>query len=415
MLAVIGFAVVLSLPMQAPEPVGHGRAEVEAVFTTALPALEQCNSHAVASIATFDVLIAASGSVSNVVHASHGESPRLDLIVPCLIERLRGLKFAPRLAAEVHVEFQLAQAATVRDMVVLTSSDPPEVQLSPAASSSVMTAVAPRLPELVDCYRTTLQTSPTVAGTLVVRQTVGADGAVVDDRIVRQPADEILHVPLTACVQRVLRGVHYATSTSTSTSEAVVPLRFIRLESPTATALHSALKVQALALWNCLHAKREFVALSFTVDSNGTPNDVSLTDAVDVACARAVVERVRWPAPAGGTVRVSAKLDAHGGGLSRGEIQAVVTGDLWRIKHCYDIELNRDHLLQGTVIAHYVIGPDGAVLDVRTLRPKPDAVELTNPRVVQCIVDVIRGHRYPQPKGGGIVNVTYPFVFAPGP
>jgi hypothetical protein len=413
MLASIVFAAVMSSAMQLPEPVGHGRAEVEAVLTANLPVLEQCNTYAVVSIATFSVSIDESGVVSNAVHALHvDESPRLGEMVPCLVERLRALRFAPRMAAELYAELQFAPAATVRGLVVLTPSVVPDVQLASSASSTVTAAVAPQMAKLVDCYRTTLHTSPSVAGSVVVRHTVGADGAVVDDAIVMtQQPDEILHMPLKACVRRVLREVTYATSTSTA--QAIVPLRFVRPHSPAISAMHDALAAQGLALWKCSQWQREPVSVAFTVDTNGTASDSSATDTVDAACVRTVVESVRWPAPGSGTVRVSAKVPLEGG-LSRQEIQRVVAADMGRIKYCYDVELNRDRLLHGTITLRYVIGPDGSVREVHTLRPtKPGAVELTNPKVVDCVLDVIRRHRYPQPKGGGLVNVTYPFVFAP--
>ena len=36
-----------------------------------------------------------------------------------------------------------------------------------------------------------------------------------------------------------------------------------------------------------------------------------------------------------------------------------------------------------------------------------------DPEVASCVADVIRGIEFPKPKGGGGVQVNYPFTFRP--
>ena len=45
---------------------------------------------------------------------------------------------------------------------------------------------------------------------------------------------------------------------------------------------------------------------------------------------------------------------------------------------------------------------------------KTNATSMNNPIVENCICQRFMRFKFPQPKGGGIVIVTYPFVFKSG-
>ncbi len=96
------------------------------------------------------------------------------------------------------------------------------------------------------------------------------------------------------------------------------------------------------------------------------------------------------------------------GGLDSALIDEVVRQNLNRFRYCYQRELQRDPALQGKVTLKWVIATDGSV---STAAVKRDT--LGNPAVSGCMLDVTRRMSFPQPKGG-IVIVSYPFLFAPG-
>jgi hypothetical protein len=415
MLAPVLLAVLLSSSPPESAPASHDRLDVEGVLSASLPTFAHCATGTVARTATFDFTITAAGTVRDVVRVSAADEPdAMSSVGPCVVERLRALTFAAGDTAHVRTVLRLTQTAAVDDLVIVTPSVSAAVRLAPAVPAEVAAAIAPHLDALEECYGNVLATSPSVAGTIIVQHTVGADGAVVDDKILptqKPDMSQILHVPLNACVRVALRRVRYPTSPAVVT----LPLLFVQPRPPPPSAMRSAFTQHLGALLRCLPARVPTATLlvAFTVDEHGAATDIVAPGSLELACAVTTVEGALWPAPSDGTVRVSAKFNAGHGGLSRAEIQRVVLTTMPRIKHCYDVELARDPTLQGTITMFYVIGADGSVVDVDTLRPtKPGAVELTNANVVACIADIIRRHRYPPPKGGGLVNVTYPFVFS---
>jgi TonB family protein len=94
------------------------------------------------------------------------------------------------------------------------------------------------------------------------------------------------------------------------------------------------------------------------------------------------------------------------GALSQDEVGRVVRAALPRVRHCYERALGPDPELTGKLAARFTIGGDGRVADA-------DADESSLPEAVdRCVVDVVRTLRFPAPRGGGVVVVRYPFVFA---
>ncbi len=91
------------------------------------------------------------------------------------------------------------------------------------------------------------------------------------------------------------------------------------------------------------------------------------------------------------------------GSLSRSEIQHVIAEHRSHIRHCYEKELAKAPQLEGRVDISFVIGADGSVLS-----SKADGLD---PNVASCLLAVIDSMTFPEPKGGGIVKVSYPFVF----
>ncbi|MCC7071083.1 MAG: AgmX/PglI C-terminal domain-containing protein [Deltaproteobacteria bacterium] len=106
------------------------------------------------------------------------------------------------------------------------------------------------------------------------------------------------------------------------------------------------------------------------------------------------------------TARVIIDRDVnHSDGLTREEIQRVITRALPRIKYCYERELGADPDLEGKVTSTFTIAPSGAVAATTSSHT------LSRPAVASCVDRVVRSLAFPQPRGGGQVVVTYPFAF----
>lgn len=95
------------------------------------------------------------------------------------------------------------------------------------------------------------------------------------------------------------------------------------------------------------------------------------------------------------------------GSLSREEIQRVIRRVMSQIKFCYERELAKDPNLQGKLVATWTIQGTGLVSKSRMAQNT-----MGNKQVEACVLRIINRLRFPKPKGGGNVFVTYPFVFS---
>ncbi len=97
------------------------------------------------------------------------------------------------------------------------------------------------------------------------------------------------------------------------------------------------------------------------------------------------------------------------GALDKALVDAVVKRHMNQIRHCYQRELTRQPTLAGKVSVKFVIAKDGTVSKAYTKTSTMD-----NRTVESCINGRFMRFQFPAPKGGGIVMVSYPFIFAPG-
>ena len=97
------------------------------------------------------------------------------------------------------------------------------------------------------------------------------------------------------------------------------------------------------------------------------------------------------------------------GGMDASLVDAVIKRNLARFKYCYQRELTTDPDLGGKVTVKFTIIGDGTVSAALT-----KASSIGNTSVDSCLNKVMMGLNFPEPKGGGIVLVSYPFVFSPG-
>lgn len=94
------------------------------------------------------------------------------------------------------------------------------------------------------------------------------------------------------------------------------------------------------------------------------------------------------------------------GGLDRDAIAEVIRRNLGQIRYCYERQLSSNPELYGKVLVKFTIGAAGDVSGQRV-----DSSTLKSSMVEGCIMRRMAGWKFPEPKGGTQVNVSYPFLF----
>jgi hypothetical protein len=97
------------------------------------------------------------------------------------------------------------------------------------------------------------------------------------------------------------------------------------------------------------------------------------------------------------------------GALDKSLIDAVIKRNMNQIRYCYQRELTKNPSLAGKITVKFVIAKDGTVSSATT-----KASTMNSPAVESCINGRFQRFQFPEPKGGGIVIVSYPFIFSPG-
>lgn len=97
------------------------------------------------------------------------------------------------------------------------------------------------------------------------------------------------------------------------------------------------------------------------------------------------------------------------GSLPPGVIRSVIRSHRQQIRYCYERSLTRWPQLAGKLRVHFVIDSRGRV---RLAAGRTDpAIRQTD--LAGCILRRVRTWIFPPPRGGGEVEVHYPFLFAP--
>lgn len=90
-------------------------------------------------------------------------------------------------------------------------------------------------------------------------------------------------------------------------------------------------------------------------------------------------------------------------------IRKVVHDHRAQIRTCYETQLTAKPSLSGKLISAWTIDQSGSVTEAHTQEST-----LHDHAVENCVASKIKTWRFPIPKGGGEVFVTYPFIFTPG-
>jgi TonB family protein len=94
------------------------------------------------------------------------------------------------------------------------------------------------------------------------------------------------------------------------------------------------------------------------------------------------------------------------GGLSQEVVGRYIKRYWAQFKFCYERELSKNPNLYGKITTTFTIAGNGRVTEAQAIQ-----TTMHNANVEQCLLRVIRRIRFPAPKGGGEVIVTYPFMF----
>ncbi|MCA9619456.1 MAG: AgmX/PglI C-terminal domain-containing protein [Myxococcales bacterium] len=93
------------------------------------------------------------------------------------------------------------------------------------------------------------------------------------------------------------------------------------------------------------------------------------------------------------------------GSLNKDIIRRIVRRHINQVRYCYERALAKNPALEGKVVAKFVISPTGTVTEA-TIGTGLDS------EVDACILGVMKRMQFPVPDGGGVVKVSYPFVFS---
>lgn len=94
------------------------------------------------------------------------------------------------------------------------------------------------------------------------------------------------------------------------------------------------------------------------------------------------------------------------GGLDKDVIAEVIKRNIGQIRYCYERQLSSNPDLYGKVLVRWTISAVGDVGD-----PRVDTSTLKNAMVEGCILRRLASWKFPTPKGGTVVRVSYPFLF----
>ncbi len=94
------------------------------------------------------------------------------------------------------------------------------------------------------------------------------------------------------------------------------------------------------------------------------------------------------------------------GGLDKDVIMKVIKRHQNEIKFCYEQELQKNPALAGKVAVAWTIDATGGVSEANISESS-----IGNANVESCIEQRIRRWKFPEPQGGGVVNVTFPWIF----
>lgn len=93
-------------------------------------------------------------------------------------------------------------------------------------------------------------------------------------------------------------------------------------------------------------------------------------------------------------------------GLTKEEVAKVIHSHINEIRYCYESAILKDPTLAGKVLIDFKINAGGIVASTGIAEDS-----IADKAVANCLGGKLRTWKFPQPRGGVIVAVSYPFVF----
>ena len=100
------------------------------------------------------------------------------------------------------------------------------------------------------------------------------------------------------------------------------------------------------------------------------------------------------------------------GAMSRSSIDDGILDVMPDIRGCYQDALKEVPDLEGRIVVKFTIKGENGV--GRVIKTSIKDVDFDDVPLEDCIMDVVESVDFEPPQGGGIVIVSYPFIFAPG-
>ncbi|MEW5854041.1 MAG: AgmX/PglI C-terminal domain-containing protein [Myxococcota bacterium] len=118
---------------------------------------------------------------------------------------------------------------------------------------------------------------------------------------------------------------------------------------------------------------------------------------------------VAWEpdAPVPDVLETTAEVEVRGG-LSKAQIREVIAAALDEVKRCFEVRLLLQPALAGKLATNFVVVATGGVREAETVAEESS---LPSEETRECVLQTLRQLQFPEPLGGGVVVVTYPFVF----
>jgi hypothetical protein len=132
-----------------------------------------------------------------------------------------------------------------------------------------------------------------------------------------------------------------------------------------------------------------------------------------IAATRA--RRLDHAPSAGAPAAAPADVPADGtpaGTLNREYIRSVVGDAVPLVRECYEMSLETSPDLAGRLVMHFTIAGEadvGGIVEEATV--EPDEALAGHADFAECMRETILSLEFPAPEGGGVVNVSYPFIF----
>ena len=98
-----------------------------------------------------------------------------------------------------------------------------------------------------------------------------------------------------------------------------------------------------------------------------------------------------------------------GPAMDRALIDKVIKQNMNRLRYCYQRELSKDPTLSGKSVVKFSIDKAGGVSSAAI-----KSSSMNSAAVESCMTKTFMSFNFPEPKGGGVVIVSYPFLFSPG-